>query len=546
MRINNNLMAMNTHRQLGMGQANGAKSMEKLSSGYRINRAGDDAAGLSISEKMRGQIRGLNQASRNAQDGISMIQTAEGALSETQAILQRMRELAVQSANDTNVSLDRGAIQNEITQLKSEIDRIGNTTEFNTQKLLNGNLASVAGATAGDNVTISGNVLKETAAKLTQGAAFNGAVSDMTKTDTLNIDGMTLTIDWSKMSETDKTLLKADNSAADATTVGKIRDAIVGHINTSIDEFNASTGNSVQHVTGTYDGAAKKLTLISGSEGNNSKISMTPGDAASVFGNYFGGGATTAIAQASGGRNDIMETVPAETLQFEINGATFKTGALTTAASGTDAKTVATNIQTLMNAKIDAYNTNAGLTKGQDGYIQNVTVEAKDGRFNIASPSGNVSFKEQDGGTAVGVLGLDATSSSSTGAGAVTLQIGANKGQTMNFGINDMRTNALGVTNVNVSTSAGAQKGIETFDKALTKVSEERAKLGAIQNRLEHSIKNLDTSAENLQASESRIRDVDMAKEMMEFTKNNILTQAAQAMLAQANQAPQGVLQLLR
>lgn len=143
MRINNNLMAMNTHRQLGINAGNGAKSIEKLSSGYRINRAGDDAAGLAISEKMRGQIRGLNQASRNSQDAISMIQTAEGALNETQAILQRMRELAVQSANDTNVDADRTSIQDEINQLSTEITRISDTTEFNTQKLLDGTLSEV-------------------------------------------------------------------------------------------------------------------------------------------------------------------------------------------------------------------------------------------------------------------------------------------------------------------------------------------------------------------------------------------------------------------
>ena len=149
MRINNNLMAMNTHRQLGIGTNNGAKSMEKLSSGFRINRAGDDAAGLAISEKMRAQVRGLNQASRNAQDGISLVQTAEGALNETQAILQRMRELAVQSSNDTNVNEDRTAIQNEIDQLTTEIDRIANTTEFNTKKLLNGGAGVAVSASAG-------------------------------------------------------------------------------------------------------------------------------------------------------------------------------------------------------------------------------------------------------------------------------------------------------------------------------------------------------------------------------------------------------------
>ncbi|SHH20165.1 flagellin N-terminal helical domain-containing protein [Tepidibacter thalassicus] len=276
MRINHNLMAMNAHRQLGINSANQAKSVEKLSSGLRINRAGDDAAGLSISEKMRAQIRGLNQASRNAQDGISFIQTAEGALNETHEILQRMRELATQAANDTNVAADRTAIQAEITQLTSEIDRIATTTQFNTQNLLDGSLSS--------------------------------------------------------------------------------------------------------------------------------------------------------------------------------------------------------------------------------------------------------------------------------GTGSAILQIGANAGETLTININAMSSTALSIDSsvVGVGSSASAQASITLISAAIGKVSTQRSKLGAMQNRLEHTIKNLDVASENLQASESRIRDVDMAKEIMKSTKSNILSQAAQAMLAQANQNPQGVLQLLR
>jgi flagellin len=275
MRINNNLMAMNTHRQLGINANNGSKAIEKLSSGYRINRAGDDAAGLAISEKMRGQIRGLNQASRNSQDGISLIQTAEGALNETHAILQRMRELAVQAANDTYVAEDRDSIGAEVTQLEAEIDRIATQTEFNEKTLLDGSQTTIA------------------------------------------------------------------------------------------------------------------------------------------------------------------------------------------------------------------------------------------------------------------------------------LQVGANDGQLVAFDISDMQASALSVSSVGSSIAADStatdlSAHIDTINDALSTVSAERAKLGAVQNRLEHTIKNLDTSSENLLASESRIRDVDMAKEMMNFTKNNILQQAAQSMLAQANQAPQGVLQLLR
>ncbi len=269
MRINNNIMAMNANRQLGINNSGVAKSLEKLSSGYRINRAGDDAAGLSISEKMRAQIRGLNMASKNAQDGISLIQTAEGALDEVHAILQRVRELAVQAANDTNVDVDREYLQAEVAQLLEEVDKISDRTEFNTQKLLDGSFS---------------------------------------------------------------------------------------------------------------------------------------------------------------------------------------------------------------------------------------------GKFHI----------------------------------------GANQGQNMDISITAMTASDLGIDAVDLTSQSGADSAIASIDTALNTVSEQRSALGAIQNRLEHTIKNLDNAAENLQAAESRIRDVDMAKEMMEFTKQTILQQAATAMLAQSNQVPQTVLQLLR
>jgi len=272
MRINHNISALNTYRQLSFNNTQTAKNLEKLSSGYRINRAGDDAAGLAISEKMRGQIRGLEMATKNAQDGISLIQTAEGALNETHAILQRIRELAVQAANDTNTNNDRAELQKEVDQLLQEIDRIANTTQFNTKNLLDGSLS---------------------------------------------------------------------------------------------------------------------------------------------------------------------------------------------------------------------------------------------------------------------------------GSGLI-FHIGANKDQNVTLKISSMKASGLGVGSIKIDSQSGANAAISTIDTAIDTVSSERAKLGAMQNRLEHTINNLGAAAENLTAAESRIRDVDMAKEMMEFTKNSILTQAAQAMLAQANQLPQGVLQLLR
>ncbi|PKM54297.1 MAG: flagellin [Firmicutes bacterium HGW-Firmicutes-5] len=378
MRINNNLMAMNTHRQLGVTNAAGSKSMEKLSSGYRINRAGDDAAGLSISEKMRGQIRGLNQASRNAQDGISLIQTAEGALTETHAILQRMNELATQAANDTLQPEDRTAIADELTELNGEINRIAESTQFNGKTLLNGTLGVQAGATSG----------------LAAGS-----------------------------------------------------DSVV-----SIDVAGADASETYTIAVGAVGGAG--YVQLSDSLGNNQEIAFADG-AAGV-------------------------------MNFDKLG-----------------------------VKITVNDT-----------------------FAIAT----VAAANNGGGGAGTVI---------TGASAsVELQIGANTGVAERLAVNigKMDTSATGLNTAAVSVASGtdARTTMDTVKAALSSVSAERSKLGAYQNRLEHSIKNIDSTAENLQAAESRIKDVDMAKEMMEFTKNNILTQAAQAMLAQANQAPQGVLQLLR
>ena len=362
--INNNLNAMNAHRNMTFNTSNAGKAMEKLSSGLRINRAGDDAAGLAISEKMRGQIRGLDQATRNSQDGISMIQTAEGALNETHSILQRMRELAVQGANDTNVAQDRDAIQEELTALKSEIDRIGETTEFNKQTLLNGGL----GGTVDQDATTT-TVLAVTGVA---GASTNGAAA------------------------------------------------------------------------GTY-------TITSGAAG---ELTMT-------FGTK-----TQTISNANG----------AQDLNFSEFGISIKT--------------------------------NAGYTA--DAAVGNVVVDA----------------------------------------GSVTFQIGANEDQNLSLNIRNMKTD--GVLNlatagrVDVSSHDTAKASVTNIESALTEVSKERSKLGAYQNRLEHTINNLKTSSENLTAAESRVRDVDMAKEMMNFTKNNILNQASQAMLAQAKSQPEAVLQLLR
>ena len=370
MRIQHNISALNTHRNLGFNNAQSAKNLEKLSSGYKINRAGDDAAGLAISEKMRGQIRGLDMATKNANDSISLIQTAEGALNESHSILQRMRELAVQASNDTNVGEDRVALQKEVQQLKEELTRISTDTEFNTQKLLNGDFDSKVfhiGANGDQNIKLS--ISDTSAEKL-------GLTTEVKATGT----GAT-----SKVGDADF------KSGGEAVT----------------------TGTFTKKTDGTWSGAATANAV------------------------------TTAYLNSKGGKE---VTVAADTK----------------------------------------------LGDGLAGYID---------------ASGNIDFyatKALESGDVANIGGK-----------------------------------------VDLTSQSGANDAIAKIDEALKSISDTRSNLGAVQNRLEHTINNLGATSENLTAAESRIRDTDMAAEMMAFTKNNILTQAAQSMLAQANQQPQGVLQLL-
>lgn len=410
--INHNMNALNAHRNMGVNNTAAGKSMEKLSSGLRINRAGDDAAGLAISEKMRGQIRGLEQSSRNASDGISMIQTAEGALNETTNILQRMRELAVQSANDTNTSDDREQLQKEMTQLGEEIDRIANNTEFNTKKLLNGNMGAATTAT--------------------KGTVVNSGKLDATATA--------------------NTLLTALNDV-NGNSLGIAKDDVIT-------------------VTWSVNGTQKSTNL-------------------------------TVTAQSK--MENLLQKIEADDT---VEGAAIATGEITITAKA---------------------NGTAGQINGLSIEVKSATGTRKEAASNALS-----SF-------ATGTQAADKRTN-----GSANLQIGANGGQQLNLSIEDMRATALGVKNLQVGTQSQANTAINVIDEATKRVSSERANLGAAQNRLEYTISNLDNTAENLTSAESTLRDVDMAKEMMEYSKNNILNQAAQAMISQANQQPQNVLQLLR
>jgi len=563
MRIQHNLNAMNSLRQLGANNTNTGKNLEKLSSGYRINRAGDDAAGLAISEKMRGQIRGLEQASSNAQDGISLMQTAEGALNETTSIVQRLRELSVQASNDTNTDDDKVAIQKEVSQLKEEIDRIGNTTEFNTTKLIDGSIGAKKAPGVDNAAVISNGVGVATSSKLTGTVAFNAAagkkIADITTgavadafdaaTQTIKVDGAS--IDF-KMTTAELQATAGDTTGSAFATLLQTK------INEGIDTYNQTYGKSIDKVSVTND-ASNNISIQSGTTGAPSSISVdvattAAGNLWEIAGMNVGTAATLSGAgQLDGafttaGAANVSAIAATDTMDVTIDGKTIK-ATLANVAGGTydattnkDMTTFAANLAKDINAGITAYNA----TVPTEDKIDAISVSVKDGAVVVQSgsdkASSSIKFDNSDAAKLLGVAGQ----SSATQGGGVEFQIGANSGQSMKITIGDMRSEALGIKDIDMSTKEGAKQATELLDTALSTLSGQRADLGAFQNRLEHTINNLGVTSENLSAAESRIRDVDMAKEMMNYTKNNILSQAAQAMLAQANQQPQGVLQLLQ
>ncbi len=494
MRINNNIMALNAHRQLAINQSNASKSMEKLSSGFRINRAGDDAAGLAISEKMRGQIRGLKQAQRNAQDGISLIQTAEGALNETHAILQRMRELAVQAANDTNTEVDRSEIQKEINELIDEIDRIANQTQFNTKHLLNGTFTGTFHIGANETQSIT----------LTIGNMAAGRAPEVTF-DTPTIDA--------------KLVGASVSSVAGFDESGQVTFSVIHSAGEEAKHASATfTVNDVPQSADTIMIAGKVIAFSA--DGNkigdeDHTINLT--------------GLTTAEGVANAIANLTIDGV-----DISADGAVVTVKAEEPGAAGNS-------------IEIDAFGTKKALTGGVDAVPSGLsaTINGEAVLQTVASGAGEITYTTASGKSVTADLG------------AFVLN-----GETVNIVFNvtvedvpddekGLQVGQLKVENVTkdsvggIMTQAGADKAITVINDAIEAVSAERSKLGAYQNRLEHTISNLGTSAENLQAAESRIRDLDMAEEIMAFTKNNILQQAATAMLAQANMAPQSVLQLL-
>jgi len=542
--INSNLAAMNTIRQLGINEQATQSSLAKLSSGLRINSAADDAAGLSISEKMRGQISGLNTASSNAQTGINLAATAEGALNTSTSILQRMRELAVQGANGTNTTSDNTAMSDEFDQLKSALDDIGNQTQFNTKNLLDGSQAGAVGASVGQNATTGAVAGKLSAAIATGTGAFaaGGVTAANFVAETENIDGTNINVNWQNLSTVDQATITAGTAAGASTTAqNSAVNLIVNTINTAIDQ----SGSNVAHVSGYVTGGGS-LSIQSGSAGINSAVKGDITAASGVLEAAQGSAVTATGADLYSG------TTVAAGASFNININGIQMQVATSAASAftsgaTSLGVVAGVMQNDINAAITTYDTNAGVSAGQTGFINAVNVNAtNDGRLQVLSQSGPVSFSDLAGKTTTSDLGLNTAQTSSSSGGGLTFQIGANAGQTLSFGIDDMRSAALGLSSVNVDSQASAENAITAIDAATAKVSAERSKLGAIQNRLTDTISNLGTSSQNITSAEADIRDVDMASEMTNFQKNNVLQQAATSMLAQANQQPQNVLKLLQ
>ena len=491
MRIQHNIMALNSNRQLGINNSAVAKSLEKLSSGYRINRAGDDAAGLAISEKMRAQIKGLEAATDNSQDAISLVQTAEGGLQEVHSMLNRMTELATKSANGTYTDdVDRKALQDEISALKDEINRIADGTDFNGIKLLDGTMGM---GTTGALATVAADTTAKTDAfswSISGGDGLSVEIAAVAKTTT---GGATATAAWAN----GKLTINIEGDANAKVTQEMIDDAIKAVAD--------NAPESAKDLKVTLD---KDIKFTAASEAHTvSTLKSEPAKRASFT------DATTGITATAGKAGDVKASLAI--------------------ANGAVGVTIGAN--NAISISLDA------TTKYSADDINKMLADAK--------VDMTVDFEGEKTGNTLLLGAKDLTGGKGLPSdGGLTLQIGdTNEAYNqLKLSIGDMHVNALDLRNVDISTRDGASAAMSKIKTAINTVSTSRGKLGAIQNRLEHTINNLGVTTENITSAESRIRDVDMAKEMMNYTKNSVLVQSAQAMLAQANQQPQSVLQLLQ
>ena len=548
MRIQHNIMAMNAYRNYTNNTSALSKNLEKLSSGYKINRAGDDAAGLAISEKMRAQITGLETAQKNAKDGISLVQTAEGALTEVHDMLNRMVELADQSANGTyDNETDRANLQKEVQQLKDEINRIADSANFNGIKLLDGSM-DAEGIGGGANMSVNfGSV-----------TAYEAGVSNADPTFSVSLDGLSLKANASSGSLVlnvggqDITLKFSGATKGSAVSLGSLKlsasSATLGGIKYDITVSQGSLKFEM----------ASSVVLTAGMTLNPSfEVKVGNATGASIESGLINKGTQVITSGVIGGAEKMATATFEITKDMLANGATIKIGDQTFTidyskskdeATGTTigVKDLLTKDGQLDNAAIDevitritdAGQNNALFTIGNNGNNQ-ITLQSKTG-LNSAT------YATLD--TADEIKKQVAVNAPTQPGKALTLQIGdtSDSFNRLSVSIQDMHVDSLGIEDLDISTQAGAQSAVDKIKAAINTVSSVRGTLGATQNRLDHTINNLSVMTENIQDAESTIRDTDVADEMMAYTKNNILIQSAQAMLAQANQVPQGVLQLLQ
>ena len=560
--INHNIMALNTYNKYNIASNRLSGNLAKLSSGLRINRAADDAAGLAISEKMKAQIAGLEQASRNAMDGNSLIMTAEGALSEVHAMLSRMRELAVQAANDTYTSSDRMTIQNEIEQLKEEIDRISSATQFNRKNLLDGSSSAIVSTdrlttkvfmrdglriidqfgqkkAGGGNYVIEveadpgisevskSNIMyvKHDVTYLTPGTGIDLHVGDIATEGTKLYDirsfwdsngnflleePKTITIMQGDGTRTSVTIYGSDSLG---TLANKLNSAIGGELGLNQNRLFAS-------------GAAPTYVSLVTQE----IASGNPNSLASVPGTLI---IQSAIPGKGGALNFIGDDSVVNALGLSVVRNSMETKFTASVRDAHDpSKIIATNVEFEGNLLVGILHPNV-----------DVEISSTTSLSCVISPIGS-------GASIFNVIDWVSNGKESTfihlADRSMVFHVGPNSLQDVNAAIGNTSTSSLGLDGILVTTNSLANKALRTIDLAIDKLSATRAKLGAVQNRLDHTVNNLNEMALNLTAALSRIQDADMAKEMTEFTKNNIILQAATSMLAQANQLPQNVLQLLR
>ena len=609
MRIQHNIAALSAYRNLTNNNSMVSKNLEKLSSGYRINRAGDDAAGLAISEKMRAQITGLETAQKNASDGISLIQTAEGALTEVHSMLNRMVELANQSANGTYVDTDRESLQAEVDALLDEINRISDSTNFNGRTLLNGDLGikkTAADAVATDFEDASGSITHIADGVLAEEPAKGKFTLDLRNLNVSNkAAGTTATIAAGDIKVKIGTALTISNTTAIAAgksmtgaqlaeewlaNTATDKDATKDGVQVNIDgvSFNVThdgkgmlTFEMVEEPSAKFDTdltVTAQAKVTKGTKAQTAQAGMVVGD---------GTGATVSMADISQGNgigvHMVQEAVPTTGRVYaqgsldlsDLNiedGTALKIGNETYIfAVGKDSQFKnAANVIDLTDADPDNLeaedylNASKQLSKvgannemfiiGTDNTNGTVRLTEKAGiDYSVNNLQGDDKDDRNDAEAAdwknlVQVGKGDPNAKPATSSGGLTLQIGdtSDDFNQLTVSIDSMSASALGIGGIDISTQAGAKAAVDKVKDAINMVSAQRGSLGALQNRLEHTINNLSVTTENITAAESRIRDVDVANEMMAYTKNNILVQSAQAMLAQANQIPQGVLQLLQ